>query len=92
MPASYEEPEDWKLFDLHYKGSKQQANAIWLELVGTDSWRAFEVVDNQLRFGRWRVSSDPAVGVLLNELCRQRMEHISAIYAIVADLIEKHTG
>lgn len=62
-------------------------------MVGTDAWRAYEVVDNQLRFGRWRMTdADPAVRNQFEQLCRQRMEHLTTIYSIVADLIEEHTG
>ena len=94
---SYDEPEDWKLYDLHYRGTKAQANAIWLELIGTDAWRSFEVVDNKLRFGTWRLSSDDPGGtervrVEFAELCRRRMEHLATVSQIVVELIEKHTG
>ena len=85
---SYDEAEDWKLYDLHYKGTKQQANAIWLELVESDAWRNFEVADNLLRFGRWKPSQDYE----FQRVCRERMEHISVVYKIVADLIQKHTA
>lgn len=88
--SSYDEPEDWKLYDLCYRATKEQANAVYLDLVATPQWQAYELVDNQLRFGQWHIDS-AQLDDRFRRLCRMRVDHLLDVYRLVADLIEKHT-
>lgn len=82
---AYDEPEDWKLYDLCYKATKEQANTIWMELVATKEWQEFETTDNELRYGHWPDCDR------FQHLCRMRMLQVLAVYRTVHALIARHT-
>ena len=88
---SYDEPEQFKLYDLVYRATPQQANQIWLELISSRDWQELDYVDNRLRYSGWRRGCESAEGVV-DRLCRERMRLMVKVTREAASLIALHVG
>lgn len=92
---SYDDQEAFRLFGVQYKATKDQANAIWREMLGTPEQQRFEVVDSMLNFGTWDVhalSSSAGSWEKFRELCYERADLEVRLFDIATKIIEKHTG
>lgn len=86
----YAEQEDFTLFSIHYKATREQANAIFLELQETPTWLEFEEIDTQLRYGEWILSAFTQAP--FNVLCRRRAALWREMNKLAAELVAKHSG
>lgn len=85
---TYSEPEQFRLFDIVYTATQEQANAALLEIMNDPVHHEYDVVDSMLRFGRW---SHPSEGDRFHALCEKHARLRSKLTRRSHEIVQRIT-
>lgn len=84
---SYEDAQPFRLFELNYQATNDQANEVWLRLIETRKFIEFETAYNRLYLGQFNASDGAMcslceqLAILKRDVTREAAKIISQVCA-----------
>jgi hypothetical protein len=88
---SFEDKETHQMFEMRFKATNAEANAVFLELIESESYAIWDELDSIIKYSRWNVSSaDRPIGESLQETARMFTKARKKMIKLTAEVIKRH--